>query len=86
MEINKELLELAKEQIKLCRERGLTGEEIFIIGATSNDEEAVEKFGEVEAFKIANEAIRKSKNSDEVFRNVMNALDIQPDAFVIDDN
>ena len=36
--------------------------------------------------KELNEAIRKSKNSDEVFKNVMEALDIQPDTFVIDDN
>ena len=74
---NKTLLELADEQIKLCRERGLSGEEIFIIGATTNDIDAIEKFGEEEAFRIANEAIRQSKNSDEVFRNVMKALDIQ---------
>lgn len=77
---------LAREQIRLCRERGLTDEEIFIIGATTDDEETVEKFGEEEAFHIANEAIKRSSNSDEVFRNVMEALDIQPQTIVIEDD
>lgn len=81
---NKRLLDLADEQIQLCRERGLSGEEIFIIGATTNDIDAIEKFGEEEAFRIANEAIRKSKNSDEVFRNVFEALDVQDEIIEIE--
>ena len=71
---NKVLSDLADEMIRLCRERGMTGEEIFIIGATTNDEDAIQKFGEEEAFRIANEAIRRSKDSDEVFRNVMQKI------------
>lgn len=81
---NQTLLELADEQIRLCRERGLNGEEIFIIGATTNDEDAIEKFGEEEAFRIANEAIRQSKNSDEVFRNVLKALDVEDEIIEIE--
>lgn len=76
--------ELAREQIHLCREKGLTDDEIFVIGATTNDIDAVEKFGEEEAFKIANEAIRKSKTADEVFKNVMEALDVQDDIIEIE--
>ena len=84
---NDTLLDLADEMIRLCRERGLTGEEIFIIGATTNDKETIEKFGEEEALRIANEAIRRSSNSDEVFRNVMEALDVlEEDTFVIEDD
>lgn len=79
------LLTLADETIRLCREKGLTGEEIFIIGAMANDIDAVEKFGEEEAFKIANEAIRKSKTVEEVFKNVMEALDVQDDIIEIED-
>lgn len=77
--------ELAREQIRLCREKGLTDDEIFVIGATTNDIDAVEKFGEEEAFKLANEAIRKSKTVDEVFKNVMEALDVQDDIIEIED-
>lgn len=84
----KKFKELAREQINLCREKGLTDEEIFIIGATTNDEDTIQKFGEEEAFRIANEAIRRSKDSDEVFHNVMEALDAfeSDDIFVIEDD
>ena len=57
------LMELVDEQIALLKERGLTREEAFVIGATVNDEETVERFGEIEAARIANDAIRKSRNS-----------------------
>ena len=80
------LMELVDEQIALLKERGLTREEAFVIGATVNDEEVVERFGEIEAARIANDAIRKSRNSDEVFANVMKALDIRPQNVIIENN
>ena len=68
--------ELAQEVIRLCKEKGLTGDEIFIIGATSNDIEAIEMFGEEEAILITIDAIKKAKSRDEVFDNVFTALGV----------
>ena len=78
------LMMLVDEQIALLKERNLTPDEALVIGATVNDEYTIERFGEIEAVKIANEAIRKSKNSDEVFRNVKIALDIQPQNVIVE--
>ena len=62
--------------IALCKEKRLTGEEIFVIGAIANDEGAAESFGEVEALEIAIEAIKRSKDADEVFLNVTKDLEV----------
>ena len=71
--------ELADEVIRLCRERGLTGNEIFVIGAVTNDIEAVERFGMEEAFLVTIDAIKKAKSRDEVFDNVFEALGVDFD-------
>ncbi len=63
------------EVIRLCREKGLDGQDTFIIGAIINDQDAVNKFGEIEAFDIAIQAIKSCTTRDEVFESVIKALD-----------
>ena len=67
---------LYRELISKCRERGLSNDELIVIGAMSSCKKSVDKFGELEAIKIAIRAVDRSHNSDEVFRNVRKDLQI----------
>lgn len=68
--------ELNDSIIALCKEKGLSGKDIFVIGAIVNDEDALERFGEVEALEIAIDAIKRSKDVDDVFKNVTTDLEV----------
>ena len=72
------LLTLHDELIALCESKGLTGEEIFIIGAMVDDQEAADKFGEVMAIKMVIEAIKLCSNdSEQIFYVVEKVLGIR---------
>ena len=58
---------LDDELISLCESKGLTGEEIFIIGAMTGDEETIDKFGEETALRMAIEIIKLCDTPDQVF-------------------
>ena len=67
---------LYRELILKCREKGLTKDEIIVIGAMASDQESEDRFGELEAIRVAIKAVERSRNSDEVFRNVRKDLQI----------
>ncbi len=79
MDDNKEvILELCRELKDLCREKGLDGEEIFIIGCMTNDAKTVAKYGEEMAFKMVIEAIKLCNNDSEmIFYAVERVLGIR---------
>ena len=57
--INKDIIEkLDNELIALCESKGLSGEEIFIIGCMVGDGETIDKFGEEKALRMAIEIIK----------------------------
>ena len=57
--IDRDLIEaLDDELISLCESKGLTGEEIFIIGAMVDDKETIEKYGAETATRMAIEIIK----------------------------
>lgn len=69
---------LIDELIYLCETKGLTGEEIFIIGAMANDKTTVEKYGEETAIRMAIEVIKLCGNdSEQIFYAVERALGIR---------
>lgn len=61
------IYELFDQMLDLCEERGLTGEELIIVGAMTDDKKTIEYYGEEEALHLAIEAIKPCRNSDEVF-------------------
>lgn len=57
--IDRDLIEaLDDELISLCESKGLTGEEIFIIGAMVDDKETIEQYGAETAIRMAIEVIK----------------------------
>ena len=62
--IDRDLIEaLDDELISLCESKGLTGEEIFIIGAMVDDKETIEKYGAETATRMAIEIIKLCDNN-----------------------
>ena len=53
---------LAKEIMLLCKEKGLDNDETFVIGAMANSVDAVNKFGEETALRMAIEVIKICEN------------------------
>ena len=79
--------EKAKEIARLCKERGFSKEEYLIICAMADDDDAREKFGEIEALEITIEAIKRSNTWEDAMRNVvkdLNAFDVnaRPDIII----
>lgn len=64
-----------KTIVALCREKGFSKEEYMSICLMADDEDAVDKFGEIEALEIVIEAIKKSNTWEEAMRNVVEDLD-----------
>lgn len=70
--------DLNDEIISLCESKGLSGEEIFIIGAMANDVETIEKFGEEFALRLTIETIKLCDNdSEQIFYAVERVLGIR---------
>ena len=67
------IYELFDQMLDLCEEKGLTGEEMFVIGAMTDDKKTIARYGEEEALRIAISAIKLCRDRDEVF-DVMQAL------------
>lgn len=74
MEYSNTIKELDKELIRLCKVKGLSPDEIFIIGATVACKEAIDRFGEEDAIKMAIEVIKLFDTVDEIFYAVEKAL------------
>ncbi len=62
--------DLFEEMLDLCEERGLTGEEMFVIGAMVDDKESAARYGKEESIRIAMSAIKICRNPDEVFEAI----------------
>lgn len=75
-EYDKLIDELDEKLYELCKERGLTGDEMFIIAAATSTPEVVERFSEEGAIRLAIETIKMCKNSDDIFHNVLIVLGI----------
>lgn len=58
---------LYRELIAACREKGLSRDEIFVIGTMAACEETIEKFGEEEALRLAIGVVNLCKNGDQIF-------------------
>ena len=59
--------DLFEQMLDLCEEKGLTGEEMFVIGAMVDDREAATRYGKEEAIQTAIAAIEMCRNPEEVF-------------------
>ena len=69
---------LNDEIISLCESKGLSGEEIFIIGAMANDVETVKNFGAEKALRMTIEIIKLcDDDSNMIFYAVERALGIR---------
>ena len=64
-----------KTIVALCREKGFSKEEYMSICLMADDEDSVDKFGEIEALEIVIKAIKKSNTWEEAMRNVVKDLD-----------
>lgn len=64
-----------KEIVRLCKERGFSREEYLAICIMPDDDDAREKFGEIEALEITIEAIRRSTTWEEAMHNVVEDLE-----------
>lgn len=53
--------------LDLCEEKGLSAEEAFVIGAMTDDEKTIEKFGEEEALRLAIGVVELCENGDQIF-------------------
>lgn len=72
------LRELAKEMMLICKEKGLSKDETFILGAMANDVETVKKFGEEKALRMAIEIIKLcDDDSNMIFYAVERVLGIR---------
>ena len=72
------LRNLAQEMMQLCKDKGLSKEETFILGAMANDKKTVEKFGEEMSLRMAIEAIKLCSNdSEQIFYVVEKVLGIR---------
>ena len=67
MSNEKYLNSLFEKMLDLCEDRGLTGEEMFVIGAMVDDREVAAHYGKEEAIRIAIATIEMCRNPEEVF-------------------
>ena len=77
--IDRDLIEaLDDELISLCESKGLTGEEIFIIGAMVDDKETIEQYGAETAIRMVIEVIKLcDDDSEQIFYAIERVLGIR---------
>ena len=61
--------------VDLCKERGFSEQQYLIICTMADDDDAREKFGQIEALEIVIEALKHSHSWEEAMRNVVKDLD-----------